>query len=190
MDSPFLELLATEINSINRAVYVHDELELKNPLINPEKLNIGSQITKQIDYNVPLLSDLEKEDFGDVKSLNSNQEFFVEETESSAQVDKISDYFKVSKTIIKSYDGVFRKSWSAKFRELVEWVSAQVDINPGLVAVNLIAETSPLDYLGGQVSSFLIGTDDFYEKRKDLEKKVPAFKLVNWFRNKESFNRY
>ena len=93
---------------------------------------------------------------------------------------QVSKYFSVSTKVITSYNWAFQRSWSDRFKELVEWAAAQVNLNPGLVAANFIAETKVTDYLGGTISSFVVGTDDFYDKRADLEKKVAAYKQISW----------
>jgi hypothetical protein len=93
---------------------------------------------------------------------------------------QVSKYFSVSAKVITSYDWAFQRSWSDRFKELVEWAAAQVNLNPGLVAANFIAETKATDYMGGTISSFVVGTDDFYDKRADLEKKVAAYKQISW----------
>ncbi|MCK5668407.1 MAG: hypothetical protein KAI15_04930, partial [Gammaproteobacteria bacterium] len=62
----------------------------------------------------------------------------------------------VSAKQVTAYDWVFRKKKGKKFKELVEWAADEVDINPGLLAVNLIAETRMRDYFAkSKVSSFL-----------------------------------
>ena len=102
-----------------------------------------------------------------------------EVTERSRQLAK---RFGISIDVLHSYDWAFKKKWSSKFISLVEWAAKFVDLNPGLLAANLIAETLATDYLGGAVSSFVIGTDDFYEKRHAMSQKIPAYKSISWKR--------
>jgi hypothetical protein len=62
-------------------------------------------------------------------------------------------------------------------------VANKVDVNPGLLAVNLIAETTYTNYLSpARVSSFVIGTDDYFDKLSDIQNKVPQESDVNWDR--------
>lgn len=92
----------------------------------------------------------------------------------------------VSARQVTAYDWAFRKKKGKKFKELVEWAADEVDINPGLLAVNLIAETRMRDYFAkSKVSSFLVGTDDFYDKRHDISRKVPAYSKIGWNKNQK-----
>jgi hypothetical protein len=87
----------------------------------------------------------------------------------------------VSARQLNEYDWAFVGPNGEKFKQLVTWAAAKVDINPGLLAENLIAETRRSDYLtSGKVSSFLVGTDDFFEKRRDLARKIPAYTEIKW----------
>jgi WXG100 family type VII secretion target len=87
----------------------------------------------------------------------------------------------VSDKQITSYDWAFRGKRGEEFKQTIEWAAKEVGINPGLLAANVIAETSRDDYLvKGKVDSFLIGTDDFYDKRNDISNKVPAYSKIGW----------
>lgn len=89
--------------------------------------------------------------------------------------------FGVSVKQIKAYNWAFGKAAGERFKNLITWAASKVNINPGLLAVNLIAETRRSDYLSSHfVSSFVIGTDDYYEKLQDIARKVPAAAEVNW----------
>jgi hypothetical protein len=82
---------------------------------------------------------------------------------------------------ISAYDGAFKKSVGLRFKELVEGAAKEVDLNPGLVAVNLIAEAPLERYMTKKrVSTYDVGADDFYIKRQDIEAKVSAFKKLRW----------
>jgi hypothetical protein len=82
---------------------------------------------------------------------------------------------------VTAYDWAFQGEKGERFKKLVEWAAIKVDINPGLLAVNLIAETRRSTYLKkGKVSTFLIGTDDFYDKRHDISRKIFAYSNIRW----------
>ena len=92
----------------------------------------------------------------------------------------------VSAKQVTAYDWAFRTKKGKKFKELVEWATDEIDINPGLLGVNLIAETRRRDYFArSKVSSFLVGTDDFYDKRHDISRKVPAYSKIGWDKNQK-----
>jgi subtilisin family serine protease len=87
----------------------------------------------------------------------------------------------VTQRQLVAYDVAFRGKIGVSFKRLVEWAAGEVEINPGLLGVNLIAETRRGNYLSRlPVSSFVIGTDDFYDKRKDIAAKVSAYQQVKW----------
>jgi hypothetical protein len=77
-----------------------------------------------------------------------------------------------------------------KFKELVEWAAAEVDINPGLLGAILLAEWDDRSlYLqSGEVRSFVSGTDDFYAQRERLRANVPAFAKVRFDATKQRSN--
>lgn len=70
-------------------------------------------------------------------------------------------------------------------RRLVENAAKQVGLNPGLLGAVIMAETrSPISYLTkDKVSSYLVGTDDFYEARAAIASRVPAYSKVHWDKN-------
>lgn len=88
----------------------------------------------------------------------------------------------VSGDIVAEFHREFRGNWGLEFRARVEWAAKEVNINPGLLATCLIAETgSKWIYLSpGLVSSYHIGTDDFYEARFALRSKVSAYQKIGW----------
>jgi hypothetical protein len=82
----------------------------------------------------------------------------------------------------------FRGTAETKFKKAIEWAAKEVDINPGLLAANLIAERVRSTYLSGKpVDSFVVGVDDFHEKRHDIARKVPAYAKVKW--NKRTLSK-
>jgi hypothetical protein len=79
--------------------------------------------------------------------------------------------------------------WGANgktFRDIVESVASEVDLNPGFLSAVLLAEVgSAAPYLKqGPVSSFFTGTDDFFAQRHRLETYVPAFANVHFDKTK------
>jgi hypothetical protein len=82
---------------------------------------------------------------------------------------------------VTSYDWAFQGKAGQRFAALVRAVAKAVGLPPGLVAVNLIAETGRDSYLSaGRVSSFEVGTDDYYAKRQHIAARVPAHAKVRW----------
>jgi V8-like Glu-specific endopeptidase len=82
-----------------------------------------------------------------------------------------------------------RQFWTPggkRFKALVEEAARDVDLNPGLLAAVLLAETSMSAYLArNKVSSYLVGVDDFYESRGTLEARVPAYSKIRWDRKQK-----
>ena len=82
-----------------------------------------------------------------------------------------------------------RQFWTPagkRFKALVEQAARDVDLNPGLLAAVLLAETSMSAYLArNKISSYLVGVDDFYESRGALAAKVPAYAKIRWDRKQK-----
>jgi hypothetical protein len=84
---------------------------------------------------------------------------------------------------VTEFDSAFRGTLGQQLSELVASAANEVGMNPGLVAVNAAAEVDrPKEvYLrAGPVSSYEIGVDDYYDKRVDISRKVPAYSNVRW----------
>lgn len=81
-----------------------------------------------------------------------------------------------------SYDKHFRSQRGQRFKALIEQAANDVNLNPGLLAATLLAETgSRNSYLtSSKVSSYHIGVDDFYDRRSALAARVPAYSRVRW----------
>jgi len=77
-----------------------------------------------------------------------------------------------------------------KFKEVVAWAAKEVDIDPGFLAAVLLAEVgSASTYLSpGEVRSFFLGSDDFFEQRAQLSANVPAFAKVHFDERKKTTN--
>lgn len=78
-----------------------------------------------------------------------------------------------------------RTFWSARgksFKQLVKWAAKEVDLDPGLLATALLAETGSVSsYLKkSKVSSYHVGVDDFFALRSTLAKNVPAYSKIGW----------
>ncbi len=104
---------------------------------------------------------------------------------SSGGGDENSPDLGVTRKQIQAYDYLFndKKKSRRQFKKLVIDAANKFDLNPGLLAVNLIRETLYVDYLKqSKISSFLVGVDDYYEKRHDIKAKVANEKLVKWDR--------
>jgi hypothetical protein len=76
----------------------------------------------------------------------------------------------------------FRGKSGKRLKKLVEDAARDVDLNPGLLGTIMMAETrSPQSYLSSEkVSSYLIGTDDFFAGRAAIKARVPAYAKVRW----------
>jgi hypothetical protein len=72
----------------------------------------------------------------------------------------------------------FRGRTGEGFKQRVAATAAKVGVNPGFLAANLLAETDRGAFMGGTVDSFSIGTDDYYNRRADIQRKVPAARGV------------
>lgn len=85
---------------------------------------------------------------------------------------------------VASEHRVFWRSGGQRFKQLVAWAAQEVDMNAGLLATALVAETGGIaSYLAsGKVSSYHVGVDDFFAMRATLAAKVPAYKKIGWNR--------
>jgi hypothetical protein len=177
MNSPFINpLVAVDAASKNRKPYSIPEWQ--TPFLDVARESSDEEFSTD---------QFEDEAFYETGTWNeleaAFEEFDIRKDASTTKLaDKIGKHFGVSAKLISEYDWVFNRKWGDKFKQLVKWAAAEVNLNPGLVAVNLIAETSATDYLGGEISSFTIGVDDFYDKRKDVQQKVPAYSKISWHR--------
>lgn len=92
----------------------------------------------------------------------------------------------VSGELVAERDPQFWGPNGRTFRDIVQSVAAEVDLNPGFLSAVLLAEVgSAAPYLKrGPVSSFFTGTDDFFAQRERLEKYVPAFANVHFDKTK------
>ena len=88
----------------------------------------------------------------------------------------------VSGTDVADNDRFFWGVSGRRLKKLVEQSAKDADLNPGLLGTILMAETrDPATYLSSEkVSSYYIGTDDFYEGRAQIAARVPAYKKVKW----------
>jgi hypothetical protein len=72
-----------------------------------------------------------------------------------------------------------------RFKQCIEWAAREVNLNPGLLASTLFAETEEKyiykNYLmKSKVSSYDIGVDDFFDLKHVLAKSVGAYSKVGW----------
>jgi hypothetical protein len=83
---------------------------------------------------------------------------------------------------VADHDRFYWGAEGARLKRLVENAAKSVDLNPGLLGSIIMAETrQPSNYLTTEkVSSYLIGTDDFYEARSAIAERVPAYAKVHW----------
>jgi phosphatidylserine/phosphatidylglycerophosphate/cardiolipin synthase-like enzyme len=83
---------------------------------------------------------------------------------------------------VASEHRLFWGTGGKQFKQLVEWAAQEVDLDPGLLATALIAETGGIaSYLTkSKVSTYLIGVDDFFAMRHVLAQNVPAYSKIGW----------
>ena len=95
----------------------------------------------------------------------------------------------VSGEEVADHDRFFWGNSGKRLKELVEDAAKEVDLNPGLLGAIMMAETRrPQSYLSSEkVSSYHIGTDDFYEGRTAIAARVPAYAKVKWDKNQTPF---
>jgi V8-like Glu-specific endopeptidase len=86
---------------------------------------------------------------------------------------------------VADHDRFFWGASGKRLKQLVEAAAKAVDINPGLLGAIMMSETRrPQSYLSSEkVSSYHIGTDDFYEGRAAIAARVPAYAKVKWNKN-------
>ncbi|MEO6218689.1 MAG: hypothetical protein ABIO86_21865 [Sphingomonas sp.] len=94
---------------------------------------------------------------------------------------------KVKGAHIASRLEAFRGSPGKKFKTMIETAAQKAQINPGLLAAAVIAETGgPSTYLTtSKVSSYHAGVDDFFAMRYILAKAVPAYADIKWDRKQK-----
>jgi V8-like Glu-specific endopeptidase len=83
---------------------------------------------------------------------------------------------------VADHDRFFWGPNGKRFKQLVQEMARAVDLNPGLLGAIMMSETrDPLTYLSdAKVSSYYIGTDDFYEAQAAMAQRVPAYAKVGW----------
>ena len=86
---------------------------------------------------------------------------------------------------VADHDRFFWGQSGKRLKQLVADAAREVDLDPGLLGAIMMAETRrPRSYLSSaKVSSYHIGTDDFYEGRGAIKARVPAYAKVRWDRN-------
>ena len=83
---------------------------------------------------------------------------------------------------VADHDRFYWGSNGKKLKKLVEDAANDAGLNPGLLGTVIMAETrSPGTFLSSEkVSSYFIGTDDFWEAQGAMAKLVPAFRKVKF----------
>jgi hypothetical protein len=95
---------------------------------------------------------------------------------------------KVSGRLVAERDPDLSGEKGEKFKAVVIWAAREVNMDPGFLAAVLLAEWDrPSLYLrAGEVWSYRIGTDDFFEQRAQLRSNVPAFAKVRFDEKKKT----
>ncbi len=82
---------------------------------------------------------------------------------------------------VTAYDPAFTGKYGERLKAVVASAAREAAVDSGLLASGMLAEARRVDYLTGKkVSSFRIGADDYYAKRRDIAAKVPAHAKVRW----------
>ena len=82
---------------------------------------------------------------------------------------------------VQMYDGYFHGRAGALLKTRIADAARQVGLNPGLLAASLFAEFEVGSYTkpkGEEVEGWDIGTDDYKERKADIEAKIPAAKAL------------
>ena len=91
---------------------------------------------------------------------------------------------------VQMYDGYFHGRAGALLKTRIADAARQVGLNPGLLAASLFAEFEVGSYTkpkGEEVEGW-IGTDDYKERKADIEAKVPAAKALKPIRYEPHVN--
>ena len=101
-----------------------------------------------------------------------------------ARLQELRDSVKdlgVPETDVTSHDATFSQKGADKFIEKVAEVAKRVDLNPGLLAISMLAELHGIKWhMGGTGNAFDLGVDDYSKRRRAIEKAVPAAKDVRF----------
>jgi hypothetical protein len=78
------------------------------------------------------------------------------------------------------YDAYFLGASGALLKTRIADAATQVGLNPGLLAASLFAEFEVGSYTKrtGEVEGWDIGTDDYKERKADIEQKIPAARAL------------
>ncbi|HEY6745860.1 MAG TPA: hypothetical protein VI357_09075 [Mycobacteriales bacterium] len=89
---------------------------------------------------------------------------------------------EVSGALVAERDPELAGARGARFAAIVTAAAGAAGLDPGFLAAVLLAEVgSATPYLSpGEVQSFVTGTDDFLEQKKQLKANVPAFTQVRF----------
>jgi hypothetical protein len=81
---------------------------------------------------------------------------------------------------VQMYDAYFLGTSGALLKTRIADAATQVGLNPGLLAASLFAEFEVGSYTKrtGEVEGWDIGTDDYKERKADIEQKIPAARAL------------
>lgn len=97
--------------------------------------------------------------------------------------DALSRLYGVQTKKITTHDRALSGPKGKAFIKLVDWAARKVGVDRGLLAASMLAETTIDNYLKrGNVGSLVVGTDHYYSKYKDIERRIPAAKDIGWDR--------
>lgn len=92
---------------------------------------------------------------------------------------------------VQMYDGYFAGTRGALLKTRIADAARQVGLNPGLLAASLFAEFEVGSYTkpkGEEVDGWDIGTDDYKERKADIEAKIPAARALKPIRYESHTN--
>jgi hypothetical protein len=80
---------------------------------------------------------------------------------------------------LEMYDHYFAASSGPLLKSRIDDAAKEVDINPGLLAASMLAEDKgKYTRTSGEVEGWDIGTDDYKERKRELERKIPAARKI------------
>jgi hypothetical protein len=91
---------------------------------------------------------------------------------------------------VQMYDSYFAGASGALLKTRISDAATQVGLNPGLLAASLFAEFKVGSYTKqtGETDGWDIGTDDYKERKADIERKIPAAKALRPIRYEPHVN--
>jgi RHS repeat-associated protein len=96
----------------------------------------------------------------------------------------------ISKSVLTAEDKTFEGTQGARFKKLVQDAASKVGLDPGFLAAALLAEESRGSYTktSGEQDTFTIGSDDYVNKKPEIDRRIPAAKEIEFTSITTDFN--